>query len=131
MNIFQAKQICKDIENLHKTKGIRRVYHRLPLYQYTKYSIDILNDTSKISASRSEKHLSADKYVPINLWTLITDTAGNYATIPLTFTVEITNKGLLPHAPAEKCEISGMAARIIYNKMKKEYKLAKKHQYER
>ncbi len=137
MNIIQAIQICNDIENLRHFKKIRRfrpdlkeverIYHHLPLYQYTSYSIDILNDKSKIEASRREKQLSPDEFVPCNFWTFITGTEGNFKTLPLTFNVEITNNGLLPHAPkGENITCSGVAARIIYNKIRKEFYLAKK-----
>lgn len=127
MNIFQTIQICNDIKKLHRTKGIERIYSNLPLYRSNWYKIKVLNDGTTIESGRTKKHISSDRFVRTNLFTLLFNTAGNYAVEPVTFTVIFNNNGLLPHAPTgENYRIRGLPARVIYNKMRREFKLAKK-----
>lgn len=128
MKITQALQICKDIVALHKTAGIGLVYSFYPGYKVNRFNIRIVSDESTIEFSRYDRALSSSKRVPCNLWTILIKTAGNYKMDPVTYYLAINNNGSLPHAPKGNYFCSGLAAHIIYHKMKKEYKLAKKHE---
>ena len=125
IKIGLAIQICKDIEALHKRPGIGRFYDRFPGYKWQEFTIRVVDDKSEISASRHERQISQTRRVPCNLWTILFDTYGNYKMDPVKYRVTIKNNGIFPHAPIGETRLdSGLAARIIYNKMKKENKLA-------
>lgn len=128
MKIKQAFQICKDIEALHKVNGIGRYYSFYQGYRWNEFIIRTEKDNSIIRSSRHEPSIS-NEFVPLNLWTILTGTCYNHKVEPLRYYVTIDNNGMFQSAPTEKNYLcSGLAARIIYSKMKREYKLAKKHQ---
>lgn len=131
MKIKQALQICKDIEALHKTAGIGRFYKAYTGYNWKSFEIQVESDGSTIESSRHDRQISESRHVPYNFWTMvITNTAGDSKMDPVKHYVLINNNGMFPHAPMDKKYFcSGLAARIIYHKMKKEYKLAIKHKY--
>jgi len=119
MNIFQALKIRKDITRLYQNKGQRQF---IPFNYSNFYQIRIPNDRTIIESNRREKYFSPNEFIPCTFWTNLIGTAGNFATVPLTFTVVFNNNGMLPHAPMEQgLRIHGFAARLIYNKMKKEH----------
>ncbi len=122
MNIFKAIQICCDIENLYQNKELNNM---IPWNYSNFYQIRIPKNngaTTIIESNRTESHFSATEFVPATFWTNLFGTAGNFATIPTTFTVKFNNDGSLPHATMEpNSMIHGLAARIIYNKMRKAY----------
>jgi hypothetical protein len=127
MNILKAIRICKDIESLHKNGGKERIYHRNCIYWPPRYSIDILGDKSKITATRHEESIS-EETVPFNFWTCLTGNYGYHKTVPLYFDVVINNNGFFTNIPkGDNFTFQGLAARIVYNKMRKEYALAVQH----
>lgn len=118
MNIFQAVRIRRDIKKLYRFKEQEPFLS----WNYSNFYQIRIPDVIVVEAHRCEKYISPDKFVPFNWWTSLIGTAGNYATIPLTFTITFNNNGMLPHAPMEpNYMIHGLAARLIYNTMKKEY----------
>ena len=128
-NIFTAHRICKDIESLHKNGVKERIYSHYDAYFFNEYSIDVLGDESKITATRHKKSISDEK-IPFNLWTGLIGIDGNYKTLPVRFDVEINNNGFFTSIPmGDKFIFKGLAARIVYKKMCKEYNLAQKHQW--
>ena len=119
MNIFQAIQICNDIKYLYKHKTAKPF---IPLNYNQIYQIRVRDGSTVIESQRREKYLSPTEFVPVTFWTNLFNTAGNHATIPLEFTVVFNNNGLLPHAPMEQdLRIHGLPARLIYNRMRKEF----------
>lgn len=127
MNVFKAIKMCKDIKSLRRNGGKERIYHYYNAYFFKEYSIDILGDKSKITSAWHRKSISDEK-VPFNLWTCLTGTYGNYKTTPVYFDVNIENNGFFKNIPAKKdFKFKGLAARIVYNKMRREYKLAAQH----
>lgn len=120
MNIFQTYQICRDIKKLYKNKSNMPF---LPWNWSTIYQIRVPGHGTIIESYRREKHLAYDEFVYANFWTSLIGTAGDFKTIPLTFTVTFYNKdGLLTHAPTESgIAIQGLNARLIYNTMRQEY----------
>ena len=119
MNIFQALQICNDIKRLYKNKRTTPFVS----WNYSQwYQIRVHGDGTVIESHRRDKSLSPTEFVPVTFWTNLLNTAGNHATIPLEFTVTFNNNGVLPHAPTEQnLRINGLPARLIYNRMRKEY----------
>jgi len=119
MNIFRALQVCNDISRLYMYKD------KIPFipWNYSQfYQIRVQNVGTIIEAHRCEGHLSPTEFVPVNFWTNLFNTAGNHATVPLTFTVIFNNNGMLPHAPMQQdLRIHGLSARLIYNRMRKEH----------
>ena len=123
MKIIQAIQICRDIEKLYQNKDTNKMtpYSWGNLYQI-KMPLKKSHFETIIESHRCDRHYSANEYVPTTFWTNLIGTAGNCATVPTTFTVMFNNNGVLPHAPNEKdLTIEGLPARLIYNKMKREY----------
>ena len=119
MNIFQAIQICTDVKRLYKNKD-KNTFVSWNWSDW--YQIRVRDAGTIIESHRREKSLSPTEFVPCTFWTNLIGTAGYHATIPLAFTVTFNNNGLLPHAPMEAdYMIEGFAARLIYNRMKKEY----------
>lgn len=119
MNIFKAMQICGDIKRLYQNKG----EDDFASWNYSNwYQIRTPNDGKILESHHREKSLSPSEFVPVNFWTTLIGTEGNHATIPQEFTVTFNNNGMLPHAPMEKdYVIHGIAARLIYNRIKKEH----------
>ena len=128
MNIFQAFQICKDIQHLRYQQETTKTYQKLHLCCSTTYTLDILDDNSNIKARRVYENLSAEDLIRIGILAFIRSFGGSDAkTRTLMFTVHINNKGMLPHAPTQPdYSCSGLAARIIYKKMRKECEFARK-----
>lgn len=119
MNIFQSLQICNDIKQLYREKEQKPFLSRN--YFNNEYQIRI-PDVTVISANRCEKSISTTEFVPFNWWTRLAGTAGERAIIPLTFTIIFNNNGMIPHAPVgQDYIVHGLAARLIYNRMKKEH----------
>lgn len=135
IKIKQALQICKDIEALHKMDDVRRIYHSSYGYKSKNFEVRVANNQNEISeieVSRYERMVSKSERVPCNFWTVLFDTVGDYKMDPITYCVTIKNNGIFQHAPVGKTWLhsglhSWLAARIIYHKMKKEYRLAKQH----
>ena len=119
ISIFQAIQICRDIEELYQNKDTNKM---IPCNWGNLYRIEMPHFETIIESHRCDRHYVANKYVPTTFWTNLIGTAGNQASVPTTFTVIFNNKGVLPHAPKGKnIEIEGLPARLIYNKMKRKY----------
>jgi hypothetical protein len=119
MNIFQTIQICNDIKKLYKNKGTTPF---IPFNYNQFYQIRTHDGHAIVESQRREKYLSPTEFVPVNFWTNLFNIAGNHATVPLEFTVVFNNNGLLPHAPMEQdLRIHGLPARLIYNRMRKEF----------
>ena len=119
ISIFQAIKICRDIEKLYQNKSTNKMMSRNWGFLY---GIQMPHFETIIESHRCDRHYSANEYVPTTFWTNLIGTAGNCATVPTTFTVMFNNNGVLPHAPNEKdLTIEGLPARLIYNKMKREY----------
>ena len=130
MNIFQAMQICHDTKKLHikqDAKSTNVVF--FDDSDYVQNYILETNDDCIIIASRYNKRRSHTDFVPFTKWNCYTRRAGNYKMIPENFTVHINNNGVLPHAPKDTdFTVRGLPAKIIYNKLRKEYKLSQEKQ---
>ena len=127
MDIFQAVKICRDIKKLNRTENICRVYSRRLLCKSNWYEIRVFDDNSVIESGICRHELADDKIVPNNLWATICNTSGTFKPLPLRFTVKLNNKGILPHAPVNECQIiHGLPALLIYNRVRHEYKMAER-----
>lgn len=130
MNIFQAMQIYYDIKRLYSFIYIK--HDRVTLFEDDEHAQNYIlkeKDNCIIKASHYNKHRSDTEFVPFTKWNCYTKRAGNYKIIPENFTVCINNNGVLPHAPIDKdYTVRGLLAKIIYQKLRKEYKLSQENQ---
>ena len=126
MNIFQAMQICYDIKQLYSLIYVKN--DTVTLFEDYDYVQDYIlkrKNQCIIQASHYNKRRSHTDFVPFTKWNCCIKRAGNYKIIPENFTVCINNNGVLPHAPIDKdYTVRGLPAKIIYQKLRKEYKLS-------
>ena len=114
--VLRALQISKEIKQLYKHGMIEPQWSSfLDSYGFTKIS-------TTLYTWKKDKHFSADKYVPVNLWTILIGTAGNRATIHSNWTAELYNSGFLSSEYTGQHTYTGLPARIIYTTMRRMYK---------
>ena len=114
--VLQALQTSSEIKQLCKNKIIEPRWNPfLDSYGFTKRS-------TELRTWCINKHLSCSEHVPVNFWTNLIGTAGNYATVHTTWTVEMYNSGILSSEYIGQHTYTGLPARIIYTTMRRMYK---------
>ncbi len=114
--VLRALQISREIKQLCKNEIIEPQWSSfLDSYGFTKIS-------TTLRTWKKDKHFSAEKYVPVNLWTILIGTAGNRATIHSNWTAELYNSGFLSSEYTGQHTYTGLPARIIYTTMRRMYK---------
>ena len=114
--VLQALQMSREIKQLCKYEIIE------PRFSYSLGSYGFTKRGTELRTWCTDKHLSCSEYVPVNFWTNLIGTAGDYATIHKNWTVELYNSGILASEYVGQHTYTGLPARIIYNKMRRMYK---------
>ncbi len=124
MEIFEAVKICNDIKKLRRNSGVELRYECWETHDKTCYTVGVIgyyiygiNLEKKqtthniIIAERHGIHFSDTKY----------DRFGIEELEPVSFTMKMNDsRGLLKHGLYKTTE-TGLPARILYHRLKKEY----------
>lgn len=114
--VLRALQMSREIKQLCKDEIIEpRFSHSSGSYGFTKLS-------TELRTWCIDKHLSCSQHVPVNFWTNLIGTAGDYATVHTNWTVEMYNSGILSSEYTGQHTYTGLPARIIYTTMRRMYK---------